>query len=98
MKIAVHAVDRRNPAGGADAPAPGHHRCRGAHQLWNDTDATVRFLSISSWANGPEICHYPDSGKVGVYDAHGGELYKRATAVDYWEDEEPPIDAGSSSA
>jgi uncharacterized cupin superfamily protein len=72
---------------------------RGAHQLWNDSgDETVRFLSFSSWTNGPEICFYPDSNKVGVYSDEVYELYKRDSAVDYWLDEVPPTGAGSSSA
>jgi uncharacterized cupin superfamily protein len=70
----------------------------GAHQLFNDTDETVRFLSFSSWTNGPEICFYPDSGKVGVFAEDVYELYKQDSAVDYWLDEEPPTPAGSSSA
>ena len=72
---------------------------RGGHQLWNDSDnETVRFLSFSSWTNGPEICFYPDSGKVGVFADDVYELYKQDSAVDYWLDEEPPTGAGSSSA
>ena len=72
----------------------------GAHQLVNDTDLTVRFLSFSSWKNGPEICFYPDSNKVLAFSAPDEvyELYKRGSAVGYWEDEEPPTPAGSSSA
>jgi uncharacterized cupin superfamily protein len=70
----------------------------GAHQLWNRTDETVRFLSFSSATNGPEICFYPDSGKVGVFAEGLYELYRRDDAVGYWEGEEPPTDAGSSSA
>ena len=71
---------------------------RGGHQLWNDSDdETVRFLSFSSWTNGPEICFYPDSGKVGVFAEGIYELYKRESAVDYWDGEAPPTPAGSSS-
>jgi uncharacterized cupin superfamily protein len=72
---------------------------QGAHQLHNDSGATVRFLSFSSWTNGPEICFYPDSDKVGVFTPDGVyELYERGSAVDYWLGEEPPTAAGSSSA
>jgi uncharacterized cupin superfamily protein len=72
---------------------------QGTHQLVNDTDELVRFLSISNWASGPEICFYVDSDKVGVYQGiEGRELFKRDTKVDYWLDEEPPTPAGSSSA
>jgi hypothetical protein len=43
----------------------------------------------------PEICVYPDSGKIGVYGRQAGagglrELYRRSDAVDYYEGEEAP--------
>lgn len=63
----------------------------GAHQLVNRTREDVRFLSIST--NGdPEICVYPDSGKLGAYGRAGSELrelYRRSDAVDYWDGETP---------
>jgi uncharacterized cupin superfamily protein len=64
---------------------------RGAHQIVNRGDETVRLLVVSH-AGIPEICIYPDSGKVAVYDDAEGlrELYRRADAVDYYEGEEPP--------
>jgi uncharacterized cupin superfamily protein len=63
---------------------------RGAHQIVNRTDATVRFLSVSNQQ--PDIVVYADSGKVGAFERkpEGGGLYKifRADdAVDYWADE-----------
>ena len=65
----------------------------GAHQLANRSDEDVRFLSISANA-APEICIYPDSGKLGVFgdpiEDSLYELYRRGEAVDYWEGEEPP--------
>ena len=66
----------------------------GAHQLANRTDETVRFLAISP-SGQPDICIYPDSGKLGAYErrADGGglrELYRRTDAVDYWDGETPP--------
>jgi uncharacterized cupin superfamily protein len=70
----------------------------GAHQLWNRGDSTVRFLSFSSTTNDPEICFYPDSGKVGIWAQELHELHLRENAVDYWDGEEPPATAGSSSA
>ena len=66
----------------------------GGHQLVNRTDETVRLLVVSP-SGVPEICVYPDSGKIGVYDGlpdAGGlrELYRRSDAVDYYEGEEAP--------
>jgi len=57
-----------------------------AHQIVNDSDGELRYLSISTMAD-PEICEYPDSGKVGAY-AQGWRYMTRAGAdVDYWEGE-----------
>jgi uncharacterized cupin superfamily protein len=64
----------------------------GAHQFVNRSGQTVRLLSIST--NGdPEICVYPDSGKIGTFAAtHGGlrAFHRSADAVDYWDGETPP--------
>jgi uncharacterized cupin superfamily protein len=66
----------------------------GAHQVFNRSDAPVRFLAISPCGD-PDIVIYPDSGKVGCYERlpEGGglrELHLRAKAVDYYEGESPP--------
>ena len=42
----------------------------GAHQVRNDSDEPVRVLMLSTISD-PEICVYPDSGKIG---ASGGAL------------------------
>jgi uncharacterized cupin superfamily protein len=65
------------PAGGPET----------AHQLVNTGDAELRYLAISSERD-PEICQYPDSGKVGVY--HGDDWYHMARdtePLDYWQGE-----------
>ena len=67
---------------------------RGAHQVVNRTDEPVRLLVVST--NGlPDVCVYPDSGKLGAYERRpdgGGlhELFRLDDAVDYWEGEAPP--------
>jgi uncharacterized cupin superfamily protein len=65
----------------------------GAHQLVNRTDATIRFLSISTMPRA-EVVHYPDSGKIGAY---GNRLtrdvrktFRGGDDVDYYDGEEPP--------
>jgi uncharacterized cupin superfamily protein len=63
----------------------------GAHQLRNDTDAEVTFISISS-SGRPDVVVYPDSGKIGVGERlpRGGGLrafFRREAAVDYWDRE-----------
>jgi uncharacterized cupin superfamily protein len=64
---------------------------KGAHQLVNGTDETVRFLAIST-AGAPEILLQPDSGKLGARDA--GSLttvwFRESDAVPYLEGEQAP--------
>jgi uncharacterized cupin superfamily protein len=64
---------------------------RGGHQLVNRTGSRVRFLAIST-THSPDVCVYPDSGKVGVYTAPvgGRALYRQSDSVDYFEGESPP--------
>jgi uncharacterized cupin superfamily protein len=62
-----------------------------AHQLINTGSAPLRYLSISSTFD-PDVCEYPDSGKVGVYagdDPKTGlmHLTRYADAKDYWDGE-----------
>jgi uncharacterized cupin superfamily protein len=58
-----------------------------AHQIVNDSDAPLAYLSIST--NHPaEICEYPDSGKVGAFaDGKFRHMTPAAAHVDYWKDE-----------
>lgn len=69
------------PAGGVDS----------AHQLINTGREPLRYLAISS-QDDPEICEYPDSGKVGVYAGDDDKtglmhLTRYADQVDYWHGE-----------
>ena len=57
-----------------------------AHQIVNDSDAELRYLSVSTMID-PEICEYPDSAKIGVYDGKWGLMSRVAANVDYWEGE-----------
>jgi uncharacterized cupin superfamily protein len=67
---------------------------RGAHQLVNRTERTVRFLAFSP--NGePDIVIRPDSGTVGAYERQvdGGGLrkvFRLDDAVDYFAGERAP--------
>lgn len=60
-----------------------------AHQIVNDSDAELVYLSVSTKMPA-EVCEYPDSKKIGAY---GGEL-RHMTRIehdlDYWTDEVPP--------
>ena len=68
---------------------------RGAHQFQNRTEVPVRLLMISEMV-GPEVCGYPDSNKIGVYERMtspelGGfaAKFRISDAVDYYEGEKP---------
>jgi uncharacterized cupin superfamily protein len=67
---------------------------RGAHQLVNRTDEPARLLVVST-SGAPEVCVYPDSDKIGVYEsrpAGGGlrEIFRRRDVVDYYDGEQAP--------
>jgi uncharacterized cupin superfamily protein len=60
---------------------------RGAHEIANRTEQTIRFLSFSNQQ--PDIVVYADSGKIGAFERRpeGGGLYRifrDQDAVDYW--------------
>lgn len=66
----------------------------GAHQIYNPSAETVRFLAVSSHGR-PDIVVYPDSDKISAAErdprGEGLRLYfDRAAEVDYWQGEEPP--------
>lgn len=57
------------------------------HHLLNTSDAPLKYLSISTQVT-PEICEYPDSGKVSAWAAGGpGLIQRRANSLDYWDGE-----------
>jgi len=62
---------------------------KGAHQIVNKTDETIRFLAFSN-AGAPEIVIQLDAGKVGAFErpADGGGMklwFREADAVGYFE-------------
>ena len=62
---------------------------RGAHQMVNRTDTTVRFLAFSN-SGDPEIVIQLDADKIGAFErpANGGGLklwFRRADAVPYFD-------------
>ena len=65
------------PVGGAES----------AHQIVNDSDRDLAYLSVSTMTD-PEICEYPDSGKVIAYDGKWRHATESASGgVDYWKGE-----------
>lgn len=66
------------------------------HQLVNTSEADLRYLCVSTMQY-PDIVHYPDSDKVGVYAGPGASgqkpfrgIYKKGTVVPYFQDETGP--------
>ena len=64
------------PVGGPDT----------AHQIVNDSDAELAYLSISTCMPA-EVCEYPDSGKVGSYGGGLRHVTRYDHNLDYWTDE-----------
>ena len=61
-----------------------------AHQLINDSDAPLAYISVSTML-AAEVCEYPDSGKVGAFGGVGSDRLRHMTQydhnVDYWQGE-----------
>ncbi len=67
---------------------------RGAHQLVNRSEETVRFVAVSTHGD-TDVVLYPDSNKIGAAERlpGGGGLrtyFKLEDQVDYWDGEGPP--------
>jgi uncharacterized cupin superfamily protein len=54
-----------------------------AHQIINDTDADLAYLSVSTMMPA-EICEYPDSRKIGAFGGGLRHLTHADHNVDYW--------------
>jgi uncharacterized cupin superfamily protein len=57
-----------------------------AHQIINDSDAELAYLSISTMRE-VEICEYPDSKKIGASATGFRHMTRPGDHVDYWLDE-----------
>lgn len=61
-----------------------------AHQIVNDSDAELAYLSVSTMMPA-EVCEYPDSGKIGAFGGSGEARLRHMTmadaSVDYWKGE-----------
>ena len=65
------------PTGGPDT----------AHQIINDSDAPLEFISVSTMMPA-EVCEYPDSGKIGAFAAGAvRHMTRTQQALDYWDGE-----------
>ena len=57
-----------------------------AHQIVNDSDSELAYLSISTMMPA-EVCEYPDSRKIGAYGKGVRHMGRKSDNVDYWIDE-----------
>lgn len=56
------------------------------HHILNSSDAELKYLSISTQER-PEVCEYPDSGKLGVFSTGPSLMQRRENGLDYWDGE-----------
>ncbi len=56
------------------------------HQIINSSDAPLKYLSIST-RRAPEVCEYPDSGKVNAFSKGRILIHRKAESLDYWDGE-----------
>lgn len=56
------------------------------HQIINTSDAPLTYLSIST-RRAPEVCEYPDSGKVNAFSRGRILIQRKAASLDYWDGE-----------
>jgi uncharacterized cupin superfamily protein len=73
----------------------------GAHQVINRGDGAARIM-IASEMNAPDVVVRPESEKISAFGRPPGapgeglhDVYFRSDAVDLWDGEPPPPDAGS---
>jgi uncharacterized cupin superfamily protein len=57
-----------------------------AHQIINDSDSELAYLSIST-KMAVEVCEYPDSKKIGAFGGSLRHMTHTDHHVDYWKDE-----------
>ena len=56
------------------------------HHILNTSKADLTYLSISTQER-PEVCEYPDSGKVAVFSKGPAFIQRRDESLDYWDGE-----------
>lgn len=56
------------------------------HQILNTSSAPLKYLSIST-RRAPEVCEYPDSGKVNAFSNGRILIQRKADSLDYWDGE-----------
>ena len=57
-----------------------------AHQIVNDSDADLAYLSVSTMMPA-EVCEYPDSKKIGAFGGGLRHMTREGDRIGYWTDE-----------
>ncbi len=57
-----------------------------AHQIVNTGTGELKYLAVSTM-QGPEVCEYPDSGKIGVLSDSLRYVNRSDSQVGYWDGE-----------
>jgi len=57
-----------------------------AHQIINDSDGELAYLSISTMMPA-EVCEYPDSQKIGAFGERFRHMTRTGQHLDYWDGE-----------
>ncbi len=56
------------------------------HHILNTSSAPLKYLSISTQER-PEVCEYPDSGKLAAFNRGALLIHRRDSSLDYWDGE-----------
>ena len=56
------------------------------HQIINSSPLPMKFLSVSTRQR-PELCEYPDSGKLVAWSGETRLTHRTAANLDYWDGE-----------
>lgn len=56
------------------------------HHIVNTSDAPLKYLSISTQER-PEVCEYPDSGKLVAFGPGLRQVHRRDGSLGYWDGE-----------
>lgn len=61
-----------------------------AHQILNTGTTELKYIAVSTMQR-PEVCQYPDSGKIAALDGIGPDAFRfvgrESAQADYWEGE-----------
>ena len=60
--------------------------CDYPHQIINSSPLPMKFLSVSTRQR-PELCEYPDSGKLVAWSGETRLTHRTAANLDYWDGE-----------